>query len=205
MINIGIKIRPDVGIMSGTWCPIRLIDLELSGTNIFSFFRVFGRFWSILANFNFLSWSKSGGKWCHEKNMFFSKTKRYMWYGHQIWTPYSSWARSNPQSRKIILFLEIKLFPWTVWYSPLRFELKSDLANLDEAELGFFTFLKKRSSFGEKGPVLVRLWTSITFWVFGVRKSSGCLGLSTLRDLFISGIIPMFRWHLGFPIESGRS
>ena len=73
MINIGIKIIPDVGIMSSAQCPIRLINLGLSGTNIFSFFQVFGRFWSILENFGFFLWPKSGGKWCHEKKHVFFK------------------------------------------------------------------------------------------------------------------------------------
>ena len=74
MINIGIKIRPDVGIMSGTWFPIRLINLELSGTNIFSFFQVFGRFWSILENFGFFFVAKIEKKNdVMKKKLFFQK------------------------------------------------------------------------------------------------------------------------------------
>ena len=73
MINIGIKIRPDVGIMFSAQCPICLIDLELSGTNIFSFFQVFCRFWSILEKKRFFSWPKLKKKWWHEKKNYFFK------------------------------------------------------------------------------------------------------------------------------------
>ena len=44
MINIGMQIRPDVGIISRIQCPIRLINLELPGTKIFSFFQLFDNF-----------------------------------------------------------------------------------------------------------------------------------------------------------------
>ena len=66
--------------------------------------------------------------------------------------------------------------------------LQSDLANLDEAESRIQHFFEKKKS---------EFWSDfephVTFLVFGVRKSSGYLGLFTLRDLFISGKIPTFR------------
>ena len=110
MINIGIKSRPDVGIMFSAQCPICLIDLELSGTNIFSFFQVFGRFWLILEIFRFFFFvAKLEKKICHKKKTIFSKTIWYLWYGHQIWTPYSSRARSNPNSHRNKFFSRKKL------------------------------------------------------------------------------------------------
>ena len=45
-------------------------------------------------------WSEDKKNRCLEKKSWFSKNKKYIHYGHQIWTPNSQWARSNPKSRK---------------------------------------------------------------------------------------------------------
>ena len=67
-------------------------------------------------------------------------------------------------------------------------ELKSDLVNLDEAEVILFTFLRKKSSTFEKshnfGPTFD---FCCVFLVSEVRKRYWYLCTRTPRDQFISG------------------
>ena len=57
--NIKDREGRDMDVISQTWCPVRLFGLELSGTN---FFRIFDRFWQILAKSAILRWILGGLK-----------------------------------------------------------------------------------------------------------------------------------------------
>ena len=87
---------------SQAWSPAHPIILELSEIKIFSFCADFGQ----ICEFWWFSDGQNHEKsWHHEKISIFSKSKSYDWYGHQIWTPNSSWAQSYPKSRKYFFFI----------------------------------------------------------------------------------------------------
>ena len=104
--NIKDREGRDMDVISQTWCPVRLFGLELSGTNFFVFLTDFGQIRDFEAN---SWWSEDKKNQCLEKKSWFSKNKKYIYYGHQIWTPNSQWARSNPKSRKNTFFHEFFL------------------------------------------------------------------------------------------------
>ena len=105
--NIKDREGRDMDVISQTWCPVRLFGLELSGTIFFVFLTDFGQIRDFEAN---SWWSEDKKNRCLEKKSWFSKNKKYIHYGHQIWTPNSQWARSNPKSCKNIYFVWKKIF-----------------------------------------------------------------------------------------------